>query len=429
MTIVCGMHMGFPHGGAATSRVAAYARGLRAAGIPSQIILLQPSEIPSLGVFNHKVRGEYEGIAFEYSCGRTVWGRSFRERRWLDLKGLVRGTMMVARLRPIGDQGAVLLYGENPLIAFALRLASRRAGLPLLAEVSELPFVRARRRPIVGRLARGYEPFAFRVFDGAIVVTERLERHVAPLLPRGAGIVRVPVLVDLDAFAGDARGGAEEREVLAGGSQARSDDASLGAVRRVVYCGMLNEEKDGVATLMRAFAALPAELSDVRLELVGDSYQASRIPEFRAIGADLGIEARVDFVGTVPRDALRPYLAQATVLALARPSSLQAAAGFPTKLAEYLASGRPVVVTRTSEIDRFLSDGESAYLVPPDDWRAFAAALRIPLEHPAEAEAVGREGRRVAEQVFDYRLGGRVLAEFVRSLAPRARRVGKEAGA
>jgi glycosyltransferase involved in cell wall biosynthesis len=108
-------------------------------------------------------------------------------------------------------------------------------------------------------------------------------------------------------------------------------------------------------------------------------------------------------------------LCQASVLALARPSSLQAEAGFSTKLGEYLATGKPVVITRTGEIENYLKDDESAYLAPPDDMQAFAQRLHHALSHPDQARAVGQNGRVVVTSKFDYRTNALRLQEFIRS--------------
>ena len=435
VTIVCGMHIGYPHGTAATARVAAYARGLRAAGLDARVVCLQPSEVRAVGVFNLQPRGVVDGVPFEYACGRTVWGATFVQRRWLDLKGLLRGARLVRRWARRDGDDAILLYGDTLPTAAVFALVARQVGAIYLVDVSELPEVRRPGTRLWRSYVRWYERHAFRLFDGAVVVTGYLRRYVEPLLRQGAGALLVPVLVDTDAFAPQAGSqdlSCESSETERTAAAAGGDRAPAGLLpgrRSVVYCGTLNEGKDGVATLIRAFADVAEGMDDIDLWLVGDAYHSSRIPEFRRLAADLGVAERVVFTGAVSRDDVPRYLAAAGVLALARPSSRQAEAGFPTKLAEYLASGRPVVVTRTSEIEEYLHDGESAFLVPPDDGRAFAGALRRALEDPAAATGVGRNGRRVAVERFDYRIGGRLLAAFISSLgrAGSSRRHGEEA--
>jgi glycosyltransferase involved in cell wall biosynthesis len=59
--------------------------------------------------------------------------------------------------------------------------------------------------------------------------------------------------------------------------------------------------------------------------------------------------------------------------------------GFPTKLAKYLAAGKPVIVTSTGYNPKYLQHGTNAYLTPPDNPQAFAAQLKFILKHPEEA--------------------------------------------
>jgi glycosyltransferase involved in cell wall biosynthesis len=89
---------------------------------------------------------------------------------------------------------------------------------------------------------------------------------------------------------------------------------------------------------------------------------------------------------------------------LARPDSLQAQAGFPTKLGEYLATGRPVVVTRTGEIGSYLVDGKSAYLAEPGNVKDIARQIDAVLSNPDAARVVGEAGRKVSIECFDWRV-------------------------
>ena len=210
----------------------------------------------------------------------------------------------------------------------------------------------------------------------------------------GARLLRIPILVDAHQFALGAGPRRIEGEYVA-------------------FCGTLNEAKDGVLTLAKAFAQICAEFPGLRLVLIGDSPKVSQIPGVRAFVEQLGIADRVVFVGVVARGELPGYLDSATALALARPSSRQADAGLPTKVGEYLATGRPVVVTRTGEIDTYLEDGVNVYFAAPDDASAFAGRLRHVLQHPEEAAAVGRRGREAACEFFDFRANGRRIREFI----------------
>ena len=119
--------------------------------------------------------------------------------------------------------------------------------------------------------------------------------------------------------------------------------------------------------------------------------------------------------GLSHKDAVR-IMAGARCLVLARPDSLQARAGFPTKLGEYLALGRPVVVTKVGEIPRYLEDGVSAYLVEPGDVAGLAKKINEVFADPVLAEQIGISGREVALKNFDYKVHAEELRDWIRSI-------------
>jgi glycosyltransferase involved in cell wall biosynthesis len=86
--------------------------------------------------------------------------------------------------------------------------------------------------------------------------------------------------------------------------------------------------------------------------------------------AELGLAARVRFLGTVPRESvLRLFrAADASVL----PSAWE---NFPHTVVEALAVGCPVVATAVGGVPEVVRDGENGLLVPAGDPTALAAAV------------------------------------------------------
>ncbi len=122
---------------------------------------------------------------------------------------------------------------------------------------------------------------------------------------------------------------------------------------------------------------------------------------------------RIIFTGRIDKDQVPHYLMNAKILALARPDSIQAQGGFPTKLGEYLATGRPVVVTRTGEIPLYLHHGQNALLCEPGNVDDFANKLRWALENYDHACRIGANGRIIAETVFNSRIQAKKLSTFL----------------
>ena len=93
---------------------------------------------------------------------------------------------------------------------------------------------------------------------------------------------------------------------------------------------------------------------------------------------------------------------------------------FPSKLPEFLATGRPVVLPATN-LGRFLDDGEECLLLRRGDALEIAAAVERLLDDDELRARLGRGGRAFAERNFSWPASARKLA----ALRPRARRAGE----
>lgn len=149
--------------------------------------------------------------------------------------------------------------------------------------------------------------------------------------------------------------------------------------RFVLYLGTLEPRKN-LTTLLTAFAQLRAAQPDLHLVLAGGRgwWYADL---FRQVQA-LGLESAVHFPGYVPaEDLLLWYNAAA---AFAYPSAYE---GFGMPVTEALACGCPVVTTTASSLPE--AGGDAAYLVPPADAPALAAALALALQPDPARRARG----------------------------------------
>ena len=91
----------------------------------------------------------------------------------------------------------------------------------------------------------------------------------------------------------------------------------------------------------------------------------------------------------------------------------------PSKMFEYLAAGKAVVGAVAGEAAQILREA-GAWVVPPADSEALAAAIRALAADPQRRRAMGRQGRCYVERHFDRD----TLARLYRKLldAPGGRR-------
>lgn len=73
----------------------------------------------------------------------------------------------------------------------------------------------------------------------------------------------------------------------------------------------------------------------------------------------------------IPNEKIPLRLLAADILVIPRPNNLVNKLSFPSKLMEYLASGRPVVASATSDTFRIIENGKNGLLYRPDDKDGF----------------------------------------------------------
>lgn len=191
------------------------------------------------------------------------------------------------------------------------------------------------------------------------------------------------------------------------------DRLVLSDTLRVGYAGSLNQAKDGVLDLLEAICRARLLLGDskVRLDVVGGSTNEIRIAVAHA--EDLGIGPNVQFHGRVPADAVAGLLQGCHVLALPRPASRQAQGGFPTKLGEYLTTGRPVLTTSVGDIPHYLRADVNCFMVPPGDPDVMAEAIASVARDYGHAQSIGRAGQELAHTTFHPRRAAGILVQFM----------------
>jgi glycosyltransferase involved in cell wall biosynthesis len=171
--------------------------------------------------------------------------------------------------------------------------------------------------------------------------------------------------------------------------------------RYFIYFGAL-QPWQGVETLLRAFA----RLDDIpRLHLVICSSSSPRLSKpYLRLSARLGLSDRVVWRHGLGRAELAAWIAHAcaSVAPLTECSRNLDQGCAPLKILEAMALGVPVVASDLPAVREILSPGVEGRLVHPDRPSELARALRIVLEFPAAARALGEQGQKRQQRDFTW---------------------------
>ena len=316
MHIVLASAFQYPNGGPGATRTLALASGLVDLGHDVSFIVIGQSGLPP-----HTAWPDFTWVT---SSGRTSRRGPVAWR--LELARGFATTLESLHIKSSID--GLLVVNREPWILNRCRVAAERLRIPAVHELTEfLEYTPT--SGVMNRIESRLLLSELRRLSGVLAISTAL-RHFL----RYNGVQRVALTgpcVDSRAWS-------------------FHDRLMLSDTLRVGYAGSLNQAKDGVLDLLEAICRARLLLPDtkVRLDVVGGSTDEVRIAEAHAKA--LGIGHDVQFHGKVPADAVAGLLKGCHLLVLPRPASRQAQGGFPTKLGEYLATGRPVVTTSVGDI-------------------------------------------------------------------------------
>ncbi|MFI6865274.1 glycosyltransferase family 4 protein [Nocardia sp. NPDC050406] len=180
--------------------------------------------------------------------------------------------------------------------------------------------------------------------------------------------------------------------------------------QRLLFAGVLTPRKNPEG-LLTAFSLVVQQVPKARLVVVGPQPDAEYARTIRERATALGLDEQVEFLGMVDNARLREELALARAVVLFSHEETA-----PTILAQAMAAGKPVVSSRVGGIAEMVADGETGYLVEPDDIDAFAARMVTVLDNQALATELGGNGHVRALRTFEPTAVARRTVETYRQV-------------
>lgn len=129
------------------------------------------------------------------------------------------------------------------------------------------------------------------------------------------------------------------------------------------------------------------------------------------------IPSYVKCVGRVPQAEVPGYYKMYNFSVLLRENKRYAQAGFPTKLVESLASGVPVITNITSDIPKYVVDGENGFLLKNNSVQelldCFKYILSLTRDNLVE---MSKNAKNSSFKNFDLQLYSALLKDYFQNL-------------
>lgn len=152
--------------------------------------------------------------------------------------------------------------------------------------------------------------------------------------------------------------------------------------------------RKGLDKLIEAFSKIAPNYPKAGLKLVGSGYEE---PKLRALVKKLKLADQVTFSPRVTNKDMPPIYATADVYV-----AMPTAEAFGHVYIEALASGMPVVATRTVGVDEILGNNPFGKIIERDDVSAMAHHMEYFLSHPEALPKLAAQARFHFEKKFDW---------------------------
>jgi glycosyltransferase involved in cell wall biosynthesis len=134
--------------------------------------------------------------------------------------------------------------------------------------------------------------------------------------------------------------------------------------KSIVFIGDIDNRRDGIDVLLKAFSYVVKSLNEVRLYIIGDGPDLQKMIK---ICLKLQLHKNVLFTGWIPFSQLTRILPTFSIGVVPSKKTLLNEMVIPRKTFEYMAAGLPVVASNLPAIREIIKDNFSGMLFTPDD--------------------------------------------------------------
>lgn len=378
-------------GKAGASRVRCYAKAIISGGICCKVLLIKQSR--GNGVLPI---GEFENIPY-LSMGTEISTKKTDITRYISyLKDDFSLCKYLEKNLKSGD--VVFEYGATIFHTFLLINIAHKKGAKFVRDLCEYPFG-TQKESIFAKTQRWILlNYQFKRYDGVVSISDSLFSLAKKYCSKSCQIIKVPILVEYKKYS-------------------LEDLRHKADAPYIFHSGTLYEQKDGFVSMIDAFGkACQNEEFKMNFVTTGNLRNSPHATAIDELIHKYKIEDRVLFTGYLSSHDLCVHLQKASVVIINKYENQQNTFCFSTKLAEYLAAGKSVIITRVGEAMNWLTNGTDSYIIEPNDKEVLVNAILEVCNNNKLQSILGKNARQTCKDSFDYKIWSKPLCDFFQNL-------------
>lgn len=385
----------FPIGMAATNRIICLAKAFRHAGVDCSVVIFKrtrtysTSSIPDTGTF--------EGIPYKYIGGSSKRANG----TWMaKFQSFLLAIQLLIFLTTCVRYGDVVYYffGKSNLLKRIMIWIIHKKGGFCVSELCEYPFGTGKETKKIIKQRKYELNHIFPQYDGIVAISDALVDLAKAYCSSNCVIRKVPILVDFEKYN-------------------IPNESMHASIPYIFHSGTLSEQKDGILGMIEAFGIATSELQfPIKFISTGKKEKSPFAKEIDCLIEKYNIADKVVFTGYISDEELKTYLKGASVCIINKYPNQQNRYCFSTKLGEYMAAGKAIIITRVGEAINWLEDNKDAIVVEPQNNQILANVIVKLFCDKALCSSLGNEARNKCFQVFDFHNYGQLLNQFVSTI-------------
>lgn len=218
----------------------------------------------------------------------------------------------------------------------------------------------------------------FKKVDGVIAISRLLYDYYRKL---NVNVIRIPSILDV--------------------SNIPFNTSTNNSKIKLVYTGNSSKSKELLKPILQALASEDKYLNSFTFDIYGlnENQLLSNIDNDNALYKKVNDVIKAH--GFVSQDKIQEILLNSNYQIFIRPNRKSSNAGFPTKLAESMSVGTPVITNDTGDISLYLKDELNGYICESIDSESIKKVFDKILNN--NYESLRKESRKTAESLFDYK--------------------------
>jgi len=385
---------GFPYGMAPVKRKICFAKALINAGVDCSVWCFSRTETKGSLTQNTQSKGVFEGVPFEYIGGKTTRNTNPFLAKCETVVLII--LLYVKLLLTLKKQDVVYVYTHDKFarhMNIVVRIAHLK-GAKAIRELCEVPGKGVEnangdktKKYILGK--------CFPYYDGFVAISDSLVALAQQYMKPSAKILKVPIVVDFDEYY-------------------LEDKSAESQVPYIFHSGSLYEQKDGIIGMIEAFGKACQRIhKPIKFICTGNKEKSPHSKEIDALIDKYQLKDRLIFTGFISNEILKEYLQKASIVIINKTPNQQNTYCFSTKLGEYMAVGKAIIITRVGEAMNWLTDGKDAVIIPPCENDLLADAIVRLFYDDTLRQHLGEKARVTCKQCFDYKEWGHVFKNYL----------------